>query len=66
MKVMSSAAETYTWNNKFALFRVLLDGVIEHQCDREIQSRWKDKLASVDIWGASHCRAMLIYARWDD
>lgn len=65
MKVMSSAAETYTWDNKFALFRVLLDGVID-QCDREIQSRWKDKLASVDIWGASHCRAMLIYARWDD
>jgi len=42
-----------------------LDGVMG-QCAVEIQSRWADKLAGVDVFGASHCRAALIYARWDD
>ena len=65
MQVMSAAAEKYSWSNKYAIFRTLLDGVID-QCDREIQERWKSKLAGVDVWGSSHCRAMLIYARWDD
>jgi len=65
MKVMSSAARKYSWDNKFAIFRTLLDGVIE-QCAAEIQERWIDKLAGVDVFGASHCRAALIYARWDD
>jgi len=36
------------------------------QCAAEIQGRWIDKLAGVDVFGASHCRAALIYARWDD
>jgi glyoxylase-like metal-dependent hydrolase (beta-lactamase superfamily II) len=65
MKVMSAAARKYGWDNKFAVFRTLLDGVVE-QCDAEIQGRWIDKLAGVDVWGASQCRAALIYARWDD
>ena len=65
MKVMSAAARKYGWDNKFAIFRTLLDGVVE-QCDAEIQGRWIDKLAGVDVWGASQCRAALIYARWDD
>jgi glyoxylase-like metal-dependent hydrolase (beta-lactamase superfamily II) len=65
MKVMSAAARKYGWDNKFAIFRTLLDGVIE-QCATEIQGRWIDKLAGVDVFGASHCRAALIYARWDD
>lgn len=65
MKVMSQAAKKYSWDNKFAIFRTLLDGVIE-QCATEIQGRWIDKLAGVDVFGASHCRAALIYARWDD
>lgn len=65
MKVMSQAAQKYSWDNKFAIFRTLLDGVIA-QCATEIQGRWIDKLAGVDVFGASHCRAALIYARWDD
>lgn len=65
MGVMSRAAQKYSWDNKFAIFRTLLDGVIA-QCDAEIQGRWIDKLAGVDVFGASHCRAALIYARWDD
>lgn len=65
MKVMSAAAQKYSWDNKFAIFRTLLDGVVA-QCAAEIQGRWIDKLAGVDVFGASHCRAALIYARWDD
>ena len=65
MKVMSAAAQKYSWDNKFAIFRTLLDGVIE-QCAAEVQGRWIDKLAGVDVFGPSHCRAALIYARWDD
>lgn len=65
MKVMSMAAGKYGWDNKFAIFRTLLDGVIK-QCTAETQSRWIDKLAGVDVFGESHCRAALIYARWDD
>jgi glyoxylase-like metal-dependent hydrolase (beta-lactamase superfamily II) len=65
MKVMSQAAQKYSWDNKFAVFRTLLDGVIS-QCSAEIQGRWIDKLAGVDVFGESHCRAALIYARWDD
>lgn len=65
MAVLSKAASRYSWDNKFALFKTLLDGVID-QCAAEIQGRWIDKLAGVDVFGASHCRAALIYARWDD
>ncbi len=65
MAVLSKAATKYSWDNKFALFRTLLDGVID-QCATEIQGRWRDKLAGVDVFGSSHCRAALIYARWDD
>ena len=65
MAVMSKAASKYSWDNKFALFKTLLDGVID-QCAAEIQGRWVDKLAGVDVFGPSHCRAALIYARWDD
>jgi glyoxylase-like metal-dependent hydrolase (beta-lactamase superfamily II) len=65
MKVMSQAAQKYSWDNKFAIFRTLLDGVVA-QCASEIQGRWIDKLAGVDVFGPSHCRAALIYARWDD
>ena len=65
MKVMSEAAAIYSWDNKFALFRTLLDDVAERST-REIQERWIEKLAGVDVYTASHCRAMLTYVRWDD
>lgn len=65
MAVMSQAAARYSWDNKFALFRTLLDGVVD-QCASEVQGRWIEKLAGVDVFTASHCRAALIYARWDD
>jgi len=65
MKVVSEAAAKYGWDNKMALFRALLDPMMD-QCAREIVSRWSDKLASVDVYARSHCHTALIYARWDD
>jgi hypothetical protein len=32
----------------------------------EVQARWIDKLAGVDVIVDSHVRTALIYARWDD
>jgi glyoxylase-like metal-dependent hydrolase (beta-lactamase superfamily II) len=65
MKVISQAAAKYGWDNKMALFRSVLDPMVE-QCAREIESRWSDRLASVDVYAPSHCHTALIYARWDD
>jgi glyoxylase-like metal-dependent hydrolase (beta-lactamase superfamily II) len=65
MKVVSQAAAKYGWDNKMALFRSLLDPIVE-QCAKEIESRWSQKLASVDVYAPSHCHTALIYARWDD
>jgi hypothetical protein len=65
MKVVSQAAATYGWDNKMALFRAVLDPMMD-QCASEIESRWSDRLASVDVYARSHCHTALIYARWDD
>jgi glyoxylase-like metal-dependent hydrolase (beta-lactamase superfamily II) len=65
MAVATSAAGKYGWDNKFALYRTVLDGMID-SCTAEVSARWIDRLAAVDVFGASHCRAALIYARWDD
>ena len=65
MKVISEAAAKYGWDNKMALFRTVLDPIID-QCAKEIEGRWSDKLAAVDVYASSHCHTALIYARWDD
>jgi glyoxylase-like metal-dependent hydrolase (beta-lactamase superfamily II) len=65
MKVVSRAVAKYGPDNKMALFRSLLDPMVQ-QCAKEIVGRWSDKLASVDVYAASHCHTALIYARWDD
>ena len=65
MKVISQAAAKYGWDNKMALFRTVLDPMVA-QCAQEIEDRWSDRLASVDVYAPSHCHTALIYARWDD
>jgi glyoxylase-like metal-dependent hydrolase (beta-lactamase superfamily II) len=65
MKAAAAAAEKYTWDNKFALFRTMLDDIVDKSYE-EIRGRWIKKLAGVDVWGRSHCRTAMIYARWDD
>jgi len=65
MKIISEAAAKYGWDNKMALFRALLDPMVD-QCAKEIENRWSERLASVDVYAASHCHTALVYARWDD
>jgi glyoxylase-like metal-dependent hydrolase (beta-lactamase superfamily II) len=65
MKAAAAAAEKYTWDNKFALFRTVLDDITDKSYE-EIKGRWIKKLAGVDVWGRSHCRTAMIYVRWDD
>ena len=65
MEVISQAAAKYGWDNKMALFRSVLDPIVD-RCAQEIETRWSDKLGSVDVYAASHCHTALIYARWDD
>jgi glyoxylase-like metal-dependent hydrolase (beta-lactamase superfamily II) len=52
-------------DNEFLLFKVLLDKVVDESV-REIQPRWINRLAGVDVWLPSHVRTALIYVRWDD
>jgi glyoxylase-like metal-dependent hydrolase (beta-lactamase superfamily II) len=65
MKIVTQAAAKYGWDNKMALFRTVLDRVVD-QCAKEIEARWSDRLASVDVYATSHCHTALVYARWDD
>ena len=51
--------------NEFLLFKVLLDKVTSDAV-KELQPRWIDRLAGVDVWLPSHVRTALIYVRWDD
>ena len=65
LKVMGGAAEKIGWNNKYLLFDTFLNKVIEDSY-KEIESRWIDRLAGVDVFSRSHVSTMLNYVRWDD
>ena len=65
MAVMAEAAKEVGWDNKYLLFKVFLDKVIEDSA-QEINARWVNRLAGVDVWSHSHAAKMLEYVRWDD
>ena len=44
-----------TDDNEFLLFKVLLDKVTSDAV-KELQPRWIDRLAGVDVWLPSHVR----------
>ena len=52
-------------DNEFLLFKFLLDKVTGDAV-KELQPRWIQRLAGVDVWLPSHVRTALIYVRWDD
>ena len=65
-EVMAETADAVGgWDNKFLLFKVFLDTVVA-KATAEIEGRWIDKLAGVDVWADTHVRTALIYVRWDD
>ena len=61
----SETAKQIGSDNEFLLFKVLLDKVADDSI-KEIQPRWINRLAGVDVWLPSHVRTALIYVRWDD
>ena len=63
--VTSNAAKVIGTDNEFLLFKVLLDKVTDDSV-KELQPRWINRLAGVDVWLPSHVRTALIYVRWDD
>jgi len=32
----------------------------------DLEPRWTNRLAGVDVWLESHVRTAIIYVRWDD
>ncbi|MFZ3374362.1 MAG: MBL fold metallo-hydrolase [Chthoniobacterales bacterium] len=64
-KMAMDVIKEYGADNKFLIFDRIIEPIID-QSYQEIEPRWIDKLAAVDIYGRSHVRAMLIYVRWDD
>jgi hypothetical protein len=63
--VVAGAAKTAGTDNEFALFKAVLDKVTNDSV-HELQPRWIDRLAGVDVWLPSHVRTALVYVRWDD
>ena len=61
----SVAMKTIGPSNEFLLFKVFLDKVT-YDSVAELQPRWINRLAGVDVWLESHVRTALIYVRWDD
>jgi len=58
-------AKTIGPDNEFLIFKALLDKVTRDSVS-ELEPRWINRLAGVDVWLPSHVRAALIYVRWDD
>jgi hypothetical protein len=61
----SDAVKTLGPDNEFLVFKVFLDRVTSDSV-KELQPRWINRLAGVDVWLESHVRTALIYVRWDD
>jgi glyoxylase-like metal-dependent hydrolase (beta-lactamase superfamily II) len=63
--VAAEAARIVGYDNKFLLFKVVLDRVASDSV-KELQPRWINRLAGVDVWMESHVRTAMLYVRWDD
>ena len=58
-------AKTIGPDNEFLTFKAFLDKVTRDSV-AELEPRWINRLAGVDVWLPSHVRSALIYVRWDD
>jgi glyoxylase-like metal-dependent hydrolase (beta-lactamase superfamily II) len=63
--VVAEAAKMVGTDNEFLLFKVVLD-TVANQADKELQARWINRLAGVDVWMDSQVRTAMQYVRWDD
>jgi glyoxylase-like metal-dependent hydrolase (beta-lactamase superfamily II) len=66
MAVFADTAEQIGgFDNKYLLFDRFLE-VVTARVTAEIEQRWMDRLAGIDVFAEDHVRAALIYVRWDD
>jgi glyoxylase-like metal-dependent hydrolase (beta-lactamase superfamily II) len=63
--VVAEAAKIVGYENEFLLFKVVLDKV-KRDSIAELQPRWINRLAGVDVWMDSQVWTALQYVRWDD
>ncbi len=63
--VAAEAARIVGYDNRFLLFKVVLDRVASDSV-KELQPRWINRLTGVDVWMESHVRTAILYVRWDD
>jgi hypothetical protein len=63
--VVAQAVQIVGTDNKFLLFKVVL-GRVTNDSVKELQPRWINRLAGVDVWMESQVRAAILYVRWDD
>ena len=63
--IVAEAAKVVGYDNEFLLFKVVLDKVTKDSV-AELQPRWINRLAGVDVWMESHVWTALQYVRWDD
>jgi glyoxylase-like metal-dependent hydrolase (beta-lactamase superfamily II) len=63
--VVAEAAKTIGTDNKFLLFKAILDKVTEESM-KDLRPRWINRLAGVDVFLESQVNDALIYVRWDD
>jgi glyoxylase-like metal-dependent hydrolase (beta-lactamase superfamily II) len=63
--IVAEAAKTIGYDNEFLLFKVVLDRVA-HDSAAELQPRWINRVAGVDVWMDSQVRTAILYVRWDD
>ena len=62
---IETAEQIGGFDNKYLLFARFLD-VVTERATAEIEQRWMDRLAGVDVFAEDHVRTALIYVRWDD
>src|SRR6266404_1244824 len=63
--VDAEIAKTIGPDNEFLIFKAFLDKVTRDSV-ADLEPRWINRLAGVDVWLESHVRTAIIYVRWDD
>ena len=62
---VDAAGQIGGFDNKFLLFKTFLD-VVTARATEEIEQRWVERLAGVDVFAEDHVRTALLYVRWED
>ena len=62
---VETAGQIGGFDNKFLLFDRFLD-VVTARATAEIEQRWMDRLAGIDVFTEDHVRTALLYVRWED